>query len=403
MKLWPKVRIGEILKQIERPEAVDASSEYRLLGVRWYGQGLFVKDVKNGQQIIASRLYRIQDGDFVYNRLFAWKGSFAVADSEFDGCYVSNEFPCFQPDRSRLETNFLLWFSRREGMWEEALGLSTGATPTSRNRLKEAHFLNLEIPLPPLQEQQRIVARIEELSSLINEARTLRRQAVKEAEALISSTRRKEIGNQSLSDWIPLSRIVSEIENGKSPQCESRAALENEWGVLKVGAVSFGNFNPHENKAWPSAQPYSAHYEVHPGDFLMSRANTTELVGACAIVGQTRPKLLLSDKIFRFHFHDQSAVILQWLDHVMKSPALRDQIERAASGTSPTMKNISKEKTLNLLIPPHSISKQRQIISHLNRLQAEMNSMKHLQSDTAEEIDAMLPAILDRAFKGELI
>jgi type I restriction enzyme S subunit len=210
-------------------------------------------------------------------------------------------------------------------------------------------------------------------------------------------------GYQPLSGWIPLGRIVSEIENGKSPQCESRPALDDEWGVLKVGAVSFGYFNPRENKALPPAQSYNPHFEVHPGDFLMSRANTTELVGACAIIDQTRPRLLLSDKIFRFCFHDQSAVILQWLDHVMKSPALRDQIERAASGTSPTMKNISKEKTLNLLIPPHSISKQRQIIEELNSIQAGTSSLRHLQSETTVELNALLPAILDRAFRGELI
>jgi type I restriction enzyme, S subunit len=178
--------------------------------------------------------------------------------------------------------------------------------------------------------------------------------------------------------------------------------LGDEWGVLKVGAVSFGYFNPRENKALPSAQSYDPHFEVHAGDFLMSRANTTQLVGACAIIDQTRPRLLLSDKIFRFCFYDKSAIILQWLDHVMKSPALRYQIERAASGTSPTMKNISKGKTLNLLVPPHSISKQRQIIEELNSLQAEVSSLKCLQTETAAELDALLPAILDRAFKGEL-
>jgi len=89
-------------------------------------------------------------------------------------------------------------------------------------------------------------------------------------------------------------------------QLPARDALWNrwaeEWGVLKVGTVSFGVYQQFENKALPAALEPRPEYEVHSGDFLMSRANTTNLVGVCALVKQTRPKLMLSDKIFRFVF-----------------------------------------------------------------------------------------------------
>jgi len=133
---WPRVTLAEVLQQIERAETIDVSRVYRLLGVRWYGQGLFVREEKIGADIAANRVYSVHPGDFVYNRLFAWKGSFAVAGPESSGAYVSNEFPCFVADTTRLEPHFLLWFFRQERAWTEVLGLSTGATPTSRNRLK---------------------------------------------------------------------------------------------------------------------------------------------------------------------------------------------------------------------------------------------------------------------------
>jgi type I restriction enzyme S subunit len=76
-----------------------------------------------------------------------------------------------------LDAHFLLWFFRRGDAWAKVPGLSTGATPTSRNRLKESAFLALDIPLPPLAEQRRVVARIEELAAQIHEARTLREQS----------------------------------------------------------------------------------------------------------------------------------------------------------------------------------------------------------------------------------
>src|SRR5438552_1934986 len=124
-----KVPLGDILKPVSRPEVVQPQRSYHLLGAHWYAGGLYTKEVKAGAQIQARLLYRVEEGDFVYNRLFAWKGSFALATRENNDCYVSNEFPCFTVDQERLDNSFLRWYFSREGLWNEALGLSTGGTP----------------------------------------------------------------------------------------------------------------------------------------------------------------------------------------------------------------------------------------------------------------------------------
>jgi type I restriction enzyme S subunit len=401
-KNWPKVRLDELLQPISRPEAVDPTATYSVLGAHWYAKGLYTKDVLPGSAIQSKYMYRVKLGDFVYNRLFGWKGSFAIATDENDGCYVSNEFPCFETKRDLLNGMYLWGYFSLSAVWEEVVGLSTGGTPTSRNRLKEERLLAMEIPLPPLAEQQRLVARIETLTAQIHEAQTLRQQAAEEAEALLASARRLSFGDTPTLSSVPLGHFVAEIENGRSPQCESRPAATNEWGVLKVGAVSFGTFNDRQNKAVPLGLEFNSRHEVRPGDFLMSRANTAELVGACAIVGQTRPRLLLSDKTFRFHFRGDPEILPRWLDHAMKSPPLRNQIERQASGTSPTMKNISKEKVLGLLLPHHGITEQCQIVAYLDNLQEKTNALRALQAATSAELDALMPSILDKTFRGEL-
>lgn len=163
---WPQVRLGELLTPVARAEVVDVTKTYRLLGARWYAGGLFVREEKAGHEIEAIRLYQVRPGDFVYNRLFAWKGSFAVAGKEAAGCHVSNEFPCFEVNAERLDAAFLGHYFRRERSWAEALQLSSGATPTSRNRLKEERFLQMALPLPSLEEQQRVVARIADIETL---------------------------------------------------------------------------------------------------------------------------------------------------------------------------------------------------------------------------------------------
>lgn len=173
----PPRRLGELIKRVERPEAVDPERTYSLLGVRWYGEGLFVRERKDGRDVSASRVYRLSAGDFVYNRLFAWKGSFALASVEFDGCHVSNEFPTFAVDASHLHPTYLMAVVRSPRMWDAALERSSGGTPTSRNRLKEDRFLDLEIALPSLEEQRRVVALVETLDQVSSRRRSQRARA----------------------------------------------------------------------------------------------------------------------------------------------------------------------------------------------------------------------------------
>ena len=187
MTTWPLVPLTELLTPVSRPESLIATERYRLLGAHWYAEGLYIKDTKAGSEIQATQLCRIEASDFVYNRLFAWKGAFAVAGEDVAGCYVSNEFPCFRVNEDRLDRRFLRYYFGRESVWNKALGLSTGGTPTSRHRLKEERLLAMTIPLPTLEEQRRIVERIENLSELSKAVAVLRQQIMTDTNRLLMS------------------------------------------------------------------------------------------------------------------------------------------------------------------------------------------------------------------------
>ena len=150
---------------------------------------------------------------------------------------------------------------------------------------------------------------------------------------------------------VALGDVVADLENGWSPQCLSTPAGADQWGVLKLGAVSFGEYDETENKALPSPlQPIPA-LEIQIGDVLISRANVPRLVGACTHVRVTRRHLMLCDKIFRVVFLKSSGVLPEFLAEVLKAPSVRQQIESSATGTSPTMRNISKPALLELTFP----------------------------------------------------
>src|SRR6266699_345684 len=170
---WPEAHLREVLTPVSRRELVIPTNSYRLLGARWYARGLYVKETRLGRDVRAKWLYRVKAGDFVYNRLFAWKGSFAIASEENDDCLVSNEFPCFRIREELMLPAYLMAYFRRPSFWGLALGRSEGGTPTSRNRLKEESFFAMTIPIPPISNQKRLVDVVERVSETLDHAKDL--------------------------------------------------------------------------------------------------------------------------------------------------------------------------------------------------------------------------------------
>ena len=399
---WRIVKLGEILTPNRRPYHLGPDEDARLVGMRLYGLGPFFRELKPAMRIAKKSHFVIRSGDVIYNKLFAWKGTFGVVPPELDGMFVSDKFPTYEAARSKVDPSFLGWYFRHPGLWEQARAMSTGSAALSKLTLNPPKFLQLEIPLPPLEEQRRIAAKLDVLSARVTRAQVSCTQAADGTDALLRSSRLRVFGEKPGSDWPTLSEYVAALEAGKSPATEGRPATTGEWAVLKVGAVSFGLFDDRENKALPVSFVPITRFEVKPGDFLMSRANTRELVGACAVVRATRPRLMLSDKTFRFVFREPLEVVPEYLEQVLKARALRDQIEAQAAGTSPTMKNISQEKVLALRVPRRPLAEQHKIVGELAVLQAKVDALKPLQADTAAELEALMPALLDRAFRGEL-
>lgn len=192
----------------------------------------------------------------------------------------------------------------------------------------------------------------------------------------------------------PLGSLIQDLENGWSPKCHNRPATSAEWGVLKLGAISFGTFDPHENKALPSPLKPDLHLEVKTGDVLITRANITRLVGACAVVSETRPRLLLCDKIFRVIFKPDSKILSGYLTEIMKTPHLRHQIENAVTGTSPTMKNITKTSLLRLLLPLPPLDIQHKLVDSLKdqrmRIAEERKAAEVRHAQAARDVEEMI-------------
>jgi type I restriction enzyme S subunit len=132
--------------------------------------------------------------------------------------------------------------------------------------------------------------------------------------------------------------VLLRIETGKSVKTQERPVRDGERGILRVSAVTWGEFDARENKAViPGHEPGNCPH-VMRGDLLISRANTTELVGSAVLVDQDHTNLLLSDKILRL-VPDTTLVDPHYLLRALRAPAMRRYFAACAGGTSGSMQN----------------------------------------------------------------
>ena len=166
--------------------------------------------------------------------------------------------------------------------------------------------------------------------------------------------------------WTRFDTVVNNSEAGWSPSCDGGQRQDGTWGVLKVSAVSWGEFRSYENKQLPAALKPRPEYEVHAGDFLISRANTAELVARSVVAKNPGAKLMLSDKIIRL---DISILAdREYFNIVNNAQSSRDYYAANASGTSSSMKNVGREVILSMPVPMPPLAEQARIVARVEEL-----------------------------------
>jgi type I restriction enzyme, S subunit len=383
LKKWSKTRLVDALTPVDRGEKVDASKEYRLLGIRLEGQGPFLRETLLGTQTSAGKLFRVATGDFIYSRLFACRGAFGVITRELNGCYVSGEFPTFLPVPGKVEVEFLKYWFRLPSVVAAVDADCSGSTPLTRNRFKENFFLALEIPLPPLAEQRRVVARIEELAAQIQEARSLRQQAAEEAEAFVISvhtnlagTRMKKLGE------------LLELDEDAVP-------IEPTASYPQVGVKSFGNGLFPKGAVEGTGTTYRTFNRLYEGALLLSQVKGWE--GAVAVCPPQLAGWFASPEYRTFRCVPTECRP-RYLAPLVRTEWFWRKLGTATRGVGARRERTRPEQFLDIELPMPDVEQQRQG----EALFAEVDALKRLQGETAAELDALIPAILDKAFKGEL-
>lgn len=292
-----------------------------------------------------------------------------------------------------IDLNYLkTWFSsNKQRLINQGRGVAL-------KNLSATIVRDLEIDLPDFDDQIRIAHLLGKVEGLIAQ----RKQHLQQLDDLLKSVFLEMFGDPVRNEkgWgkTQFSELLADIESGKSPKCEARQADPDEWGVLKLGAVTRCKFDDTENKALPKDVAPSVRDEVKDGDLLFSRKNTYELVAACAYVFRTRAKLQMPDLIFRFVFKKGAEINPIFIWKLLTCDSQRKAIQSLAAGAAGSMPNISKANLKAVFLPTPPIRLQNEFATIVEKVEG----IKYRYQESLSDLEDLYGSLSLQAFKGEL-
>lgn len=377
------------MEYIEVPEG----REYRKLSVKLYGKGVSLDPPTNGAALKMRRHQIAKSGQVILSEIWGKKGAVGFVPPEGEGALCTSHFFLFDINESRVERRWLDWIFRANYLEDQLDASAKGTTGYAAVRPK--HLLACSVPLPTLAEQRRIVARIEELAARISEAIRLRGQAAEESEATLTATLRTTFA-ECPGAIVPLENVCTAIiDNLHSNPRYSDSGV----ACVRSPDVGHGTLNV-ENALRTDEDEYrrrTVRAEPRANDVVFVREGGG--TGKCALVLEGQ-RFSLGQRVMMLR-PDPAKVLPRFLLQQLLSPQMQeDQIVPLCKGSASPHLNIAALRTFAFRLP--ALTEQTAVVTELDRFQAKYEDLRRLQRKTSAEFDALMPAILNRAFKGEL-
>jgi type I restriction enzyme S subunit len=376
------VPLGEVLREVSEAHRVDADKDYPNFGIYSFGRGLFRKAPISGTTTSARSLFRARRSQFIYSRLFAFEGAYGVVSDEFDGSFVSNEYPMFETDATRLVPEYLTAYFRRPAVWEEVAKGAVGMGDR-RRRVQPEHLLRHPIPLPPLPEQRRIVAKLDQLSAKVEEARALVQHAQRAAQSFVAAYHSSLAGNRV----VRLGQLLDLSENA--------IPVSPTTPYPQVGVRSFGAGLFPKTAIQGTDTTYRIFNRLYTGAVVLSQVKGWE--GAISVCPAELDGWYVSPEYRTFRCRPGEAEA-EYVRPIVSTEWFWSRLQHATRGVGARRERTRPEQFLDLEVPWPELQQQRMAIPALTL----MERSKPLHAHSAAELDALMPATLDRAFKGEL-
>ena len=386
---WEWKKLIETVNISNKTVTVNDNKEYHCIGLEHIesNTGRLVNfTLSNGEEIKSSKV-TFEKNMVLYGKLRPYLNK--VWTAEFDGIATTEILP-FKPIENMLDSNYLSHYLRTSYFINNAMKNISGARMpriTTKYIKNEAY-----IPLPPLQEQKRIVSKLDTLFEKIDKAIALHQKNMDEADVFMGSVLNEVFGElEEKYEKKPLGDLTKTTSGG-TPKRNERSYWGGTIGWLKSGELNNGyvaevqeyiteeGLKKSSAKLFPKGTLLIAMYGATVGKLAILDIETTTNQAICGVLND---KQLFETK-YMFYFFQKS-----------KEKMLLD----STGGAQP---NISQTylKQLSVIYPPLNI--QQNIVQYLDQISEKTEKVKSVQKEKMESLKALKASLLDRAFRGEL-
>lgn len=379
---WPLSPIRQIGKFVARSETPQPGVVYRQVGVRLWGVGAYERETIDGGYTKYSAFYRVEAGDVIFNKIWARHGAVAVVDTALTGAYGASEMRTLQMNASVVHPRWFHWLSKWPDFWAACEDESRGSS--GKNRIKPERFLNIRVPLPSLGDQAHIVDTLDSVASHVQESDALRTNIETERDEMLRAFARelaKGAPRRPMQEVAPIVRRPVEID---------KTAEYPELGIRSFGKGTF-----HKPAVAGATLGSKRLYRIEPGDLLFSNVFSWE--GAIAVVQDADAGRFGSHR-FITCVPNPTLATAEFLRCWLLTEEGMAHILEASPGAAGRNRTLGLKKLMAIPVPAPPLDAQKK----LSDLSRKVSAVRQVQDTVTDEMKNLMPALLDRAFKGEL-
>jgi type I restriction enzyme S subunit len=380
MNAWPKVALGDLLHRSDEPAILDPAAEYHEVTIKLWGKGVISRGKVSGSDVVSVRRV-VRENQLILSKIDARNGAIGLVPPELDGAIVSNDFPSFEfRDPVRCDAAFMGWLVRSARFVELCKAASEGTT--NRVRIKEDRFLDQQIALPPLAEQQALIVRLGALAEKTRQVEAHLAAVERDAEHLLALRFRDAIAHAPL-------RTMAEV----APVVRRPVDVDAVIRYGEVGARSFGKGLFVKPDFDGADATWQKPVWIKPGDLVLSNIKAWE--GAIAIAGEGHEGCIASHRYITC-VPDPALATAGFIAYYLLSQDGLEKVGLASPGTADRNRTLSLGNLGKIEVPAPPLAVQ-QAFDHL---QAEVAALKAKHVAIREANAALLPATLERVFAG---
>ncbi len=379
MKGWTKVALGELLRRSDEATVLDPAAEYHEVTIKLWGKGVVSRGKVHGGDVVSVRRV-VRANQLILSKIDARNGAIGLVPHELDGAIVSNDFPSFEfRDPKRCDAAFMGWLVRSAPFVELCKAASEGTT--NRVRIKEDRFLDQQIGLPPLSEQQAIVARLDALADKTREV-----EAHLDAVERISSDLLLSLHYRLAADRVL--RLGDVLNLSEVSEAVTAAGIYPQVGVRGFGGGLFP-----KPAISGTETSYKAFNRLYAGAIVLSQVKGWE--GAIARCPMELDGWFVSPEYRTFRCKQELASD-EYFGELVRTEWFWSRLHEATRGVGARRERTRPEQFLNIELPLPVLADQLRIVEILKR----QSPLKSKHAAIRQANAALLPATLERLFAG---